>query len=65
MDYLEIELCLDLGRDVDGVGRRSGRGQGRSGLGKVAESMVGLAFQKLDLEKFGSSWKLASRETEQ
>ena len=50
LEYLEIELCLDLWRDVDGVGRRPGRGQGRSGLGKVAESMVSLALQKLDLE---------------
>ena len=49
--YLEIELCLDLWRDVDGVGRCSGRSQGCSGLGKVAESVVSLALQKLDLER--------------
>lgn len=44
-------MCLDLGRDVDGVGGGSGRGEGGAGLLEVAEGVVSLALKKLDLKK--------------
>ena len=48
---LEVELALDLGRDVDAVGGCPGRGQRRPGLGKVGEGVVGLTLQQLDLHQ--------------
>lgn len=48
---LEVELGLDLGRDVDGVGGGSRGGQGGAGLLKIAQVVVGFAFKQLDLGK--------------
>ena len=48
---LEVELCLDLRRDVDAVGGGPGASQGGSRLREVGESVVGLTLQQLHLHQ--------------
>lgn len=51
--WLHVQSCLELGGTVDGVGGGPGRGEGSAGLGQVAQSVVRLALQQLDLHQQG------------
>ena len=46
---LHVQRGLHLGRRVDAVGGGAGRGERRASLGQVAERVVRLGLEKLDL----------------
>lgn len=48
--YLKIELCLNLRRNVDGVGSRASRSQGSASLRQIAETVIRFALQQLNLK---------------
>ncbi len=48
--YLKIELCLNLRRNVDGVGSRASRSQGSASLRQIAETVISFALQQLNLK---------------